>query len=448
MQLSGWGNYPAVEANVLAPSSTAELHSLVTQLGSARQFISRGGGRSYGDSALSAQVLSSRYLDHFLNFDEKEATICCGSGVTLGQLLDIVIPRGLFPAVLPGTKHVSVGGAIAADIHGKNHHVEGSFCDHLASMTMLLADGSIVKCSPSVNSRLFHATCGGMGLTGIILDATLKLIKVSSVSIKNRSFSASNLNHCLELLDEHNDSRYVVAWVDCLKKGDELGRGIVYVGEHGDDENLQLARRRGPIVPFHTPAFFLNRFTMSQFNNLYASWNKGKGESRIQSYEQFFFPLDSIEHWNRLYGRKGFLQYQFVVPADAKIVLSEIVRRVADSGQGSFLSVLKKFSKANKNLLSFPSEGYTLTLDFRWRESLFPLLDELDKLVLECGGRHHLAKDARLSESSFKIGYPRWQEFLQVKAEVDPDNRFASLQSQRLGLTPAITSLSQAESGS
>lgn len=448
MQLSGWGNYPAVEADVLAPASTAELRSMLAEHDSSRQWISRGGGRSYGDSSLGAQVLSSRYLDHFLSFDENAATISCGSGVTLGQLLDVVVPKGLFPAVLPGTKHVSIGGAIAADIHGKNHHVEGSFCDHLASMTLLLADGSVVKCSPTENTKLFHATCGGMGLTGIILDATLQLNKVASVSISNRSYSANNLNHCLELLDEHNDARYVVAWLDCLKQGNELGRGIVYAGDHGDDENLQLARRRGPTVPFHTPAFFLNRFTMSQFNNLYASWNRGKGESTLQSYEQFFFPLDSIGHWNRLYGRKGFLQYQFVIPADAKKTLAEIIERVADSGQGSFLSVLKKFGKANKNLLSFPSEGYTLTLDFRWRDSLFPLLDALDKLVLECGGRHYLAKDARLSESSFKTGYPRWEEFMQVKAEVDPHNRFASLQSQRLGLTPATNSVNQAESGS
>ncbi|MDA0689754.1 MAG: FAD-binding oxidoreductase [Proteobacteria bacterium] len=439
MQLSGWGNYPAVQADVLAPASAAELQSLLAH-NAYGNWICRGGGRSYGDSALNGRVVSSRYLDHFLDIDEDAATVRCGSGVSLGQVLEVVIPRGLFPPVLPGTKHVSIGGAIAADIHGKNHHVEGSFCDHLESFSLLLADGSILRCSAAENAGLFHATCGGMGLTGIILDATLHLNKVSSVSINNRSFSAKNLQHCLELLDEHNAATYVVAWLDCLKQGEDLGRGIVYVGDHGDDDNLQLVKRRGLSVPFHTPGFFLNRFTMSQFNNLYASWNKGRGDTTLQNYEQFFFPLDSIGNWNRLYGRKGFLQYQVLVPTEAKDILSRIIRRVAESGQGSFLSVLKKFGKANNNPLSFPSAGYTLTLDFRWRESLFPLLDELDALVLGCGGRHYLAKDARLSESGFKTGYPRWQEFMQVKAEVDPHNRFASLQSQRLGLTPVSTS--------
>lgn len=440
MQLSGWGNYPAVQADVLAPASAAELQSLLAQSDASRNWICRGGGRSYGDSALNSRVLSSRYLDHFLDLDEDTGTVRCGSGVSLGQLLEVVIPRGLFPPVLPGTKHVSIGGAIAADIHGKNHHGEGSFCDHLESFSLLLADGSIVACSAAENAALFHATCGGMGLTGIILDATLRLNKVSSVSINSRSFSASNLHHCLELLDEHNEARYVVAWLDCLKQGAELGRGIVYVGDHGDDGNLRLVKRRGLSVPFHTPGFFLNRFTMSQFNNVYARWNRGQGEVSVQDYEQFFFPLDSISNWNRLYGRQGFLQYQVLVPTDAKETLTRIIRRVAESGQGSFLSVLKRFGKANRNLLSFPGEGYTLSLDFRWRQSLFSLLDELDALVLDCGGRHYLAKDARLSESSFKTGYPRWQEFMQVKAEVDPHNRFASLQSQRLGLTPAPTS--------
>lgn len=446
MQLSGWGNYPAVQADVLAPASAAELQSLLAQSDASSPLICRGGGRSYGDSALNARVLSSRYLDHFLDIDEAAATVRCGSGVSLGQLLELVIPRGLFPPVLPGTKHVSIGGAIAADIHGKNHHLEGSFCDHLESLTLLLADGSIRRCSPTENAALFHASCGGMGLTGIILDATLRLNKVASVSINNRSFSARNLQHCLELLDAHNEARYVVAWLDCLQQGESLGRGIVYVGDHGDDGNLQEVKRRGLSVPFHTPGFLLNRFTMRQFNALYAHWNKGQGETTVQTYEQFFFPLDSIGHWNRLYGRRGFLQYQIVVPEDARETLTHIISRVADSGQGSFLSVLKRFGKANNNLLSFPSAGYTLTLDFRWRPSLFPLLDELDALVLDCGGRHYLAKDARLSESSFKTGYPRWQEFMQVKADVDPGNRFASLQSQRLGLTPATAANRNRES--
>lgn len=437
MQLSGWGNFPSLQADLLAPTGSRELQTLLQKQDSAGKLICRGGGRSYGDSALNDRVLSSRYLDHFLKLDQESGAIRCGSGVSLQQLLDVVITHGLFPTVLPGTKQVSVGGAIAADIHGKNHHVDGSFCDHVSSLTLMTADGSLVECSPTENAELFHATCGGMGLTGVIVDATIQLSKVASVSINTKRYVASNLDQCLELLDQHNDAKYVVAWLDCLAQGEELGRSIVYVGEHSDDGNFELVKRPRVTVPFTTPGFLLNKFSMGLFNKTYFGLQKNKPESFTQNYEQYFFPLDSIGHWNRLYGGKGFLQYQFVVPTDAKETLKEILHRVSQSGQGSFLSVLKRFGPANKNLLSFPDEGYTLTLDFRWRESLFSLLDELDELVLACGGRHYLAKDARLGEASFKAGYPRWQEFVKIKEKVDPEGRFASLQSNRLGLTMA-----------
>lgn len=443
MQLSGWGNFPSVQADLLAPTGTTELQSFLQSRDLAGKIICRGGGRSYGDSALNDRVLSSRYLDHFLELDSEKGTVRCGSGVSLQQLLEVVIPHGLFPTVLPGTKQVSVGGAIAADIHGKNHHVDGSFCDHVTALTLMQADGRVVECSPTENPELFHATCGGMGLTGIIVDATILLSRVSSVSITTRKYTASNLDHCLELLDQHNEAKYVVAWLDCLAQDEDLGRSIVHVGEHNDDGNLDLVRRFKASMPFNTPGFLLNKFSMTMFNKAYFNLEKRKAETFTQSYEQFFFPLDSIGNWNRLYGSKGFLQYQFVVPTNAKEALKEILVRVSESGQGSFLSVLKRFGPANKNLLSFPDEGYTLTLDFRWRESLFGLLDELDDLVLASGGRHYLAKDARLSETAFKAGYPRWEEFVKIKEQVDPGGRFASLQSNRLGLTRPISAAVQ-----
>ncbi len=443
MQLSGWGNFPSVQADLLAPTSTTELQSLLQNRASTGRIICRGGGRSYGDSALNDRVLSSRYLDHFLDLDTGSGTVRCGSGVSLQQLIEVAIPHGLFPTVLPGTKQVSVGGAIAADIHGKNHHVDGSFCDHVTTLTLMQADGRLVECSPTENVELFHATCGGMGLTGIIVDATIQLSKVSSVSITTRKYTASNIDHCLELLDEYNQAKYVVAWLDCLARGEDLGRSIVYVGKHSEDGNLDLVRRSRVSVPFTTPGFLLNKFSMSLFNKAYFSLQRSKAETFKQNYEQFFFPLDSIRNWNRLYGGKGFLQYQFVIPTTAREALKEILARVSESGQGSFLSVLKRFGPANRNLLSFPDEGYTLTLDFRWRESLFDLLDELDELVLANGGRHYLAKDARLGEVGFKAGYPRWEEFVKIKEQVDPDGRFASLQSNRLGLTRPVSAVGQ-----
>ena len=438
MHLTGWGRYPAVAAEVTAPGNADSLTQILAAQGSEARLIARGAGRSYGDSALAQRVLSSRYLDNFISLDAEDGSIRCDAGVTLAEVLKLCVPHGLFPAVVPGTKFVSIGGAIAADIHGKNHHVDGSFCDHVIDVTLALASGEVVTCSPDSNSELFHATCGGMGLTGVILAARLKLEKVPSASINTVSAAASNLDESLALLSEYSDKKYVVAWVDCLARGDALGRGIVHIGNHSDSGELKHRESRKLSVPFTTPGFLLNRFTMSTFNQLYYSRYSSGTNTKQQYYDKFFFPLDSINHWNRLYGRKGFLQYQFLLPDEAATSgLKQILEAVSSAGKGSFLAVLKRFGAANKNLLSFPARGVTLTLDFKYEPELLPLLDELDAMVLDHGGRIYLAKDARMSEETFKRCYPNWEEFKKKKDEVDPNCLFASLQSDRLGLTRA-----------
>lgn len=441
MAFTGWGRYPQVAADIYEPVDATAISKFVTTKKNA-PLITRGAGRSYGDSSLCERLLSSRFLDSFISVDEAKANLRCGAGITLEEVLRLAIPKGWFLPVLPGTRYVTVGGAIAADIHGKNHHIDGAFSAHVKQISLLLASGEVVICSEQDNSDLFRATCGGMGLTGVIIDATLSFKRVSSVFINRQSLIADDLESCFSSLEEHEDSKYSVAWLDCLAKGNALGRSVIYLAEHIEDESkgerkeLKFKSRGGLSVPFNTPSFLLNKYSMGAFNKTFFSLKSRASKSAKVHYDSYFFPLDNIGHWNRLYGSKGFLQYQFVVPTKTAFDgITEVLNKVSASGKGSFLSVLKKFGAANKNYLSFPMEGFTLTLDFKYEEKLFALLDELDAIVIKHGGRIYLAKDARMSQDVFRAGYPQLDKFLQVKQQFDPDCVFASKQSERLGLT-------------
>ena len=439
MEAMGWGRYPKATADLIEPADAQSLQKIVASQKKSASCISRGAGRSYGDSALAGQLIGSRFLDSFLALDEQQQTLRCGAGVKLGDILKVCLPRGLFLPVLPGTKAVSVGGAIAADVHGKNHHRDGSFCQHVIQISLMLASGEVVSCSATQNQELFRASCGGMGLTGAIVEATLRLAAVPSRYIDQRSLVANNLQECLAHIEDNADSKYSVAWLDCLATGDDMGRSVLYLGEHSKGKNLKSDRKyqdRSSIsVPFSTPSFLLNKSSMSLFNSTYFSLQKHKSRTSRLDYDNYFFPLDRLSNWNRLYGSKGFLQYQFVLPGEGALEgITTVLEKISKQGKGSFLTVLKKFGEANENLLSFPRSGYTLTLDFKNETSLFPLLDELDRIVLDHDGRLYLAKDARMSEAVFKASYPNWEAFITIKAKVDPHNRFASLQSNRLGL--------------
>ena len=443
MEISGWGRFPVVTANVYEPVDHASLRNLLATQAPDSKLVPRGAGRSYGDSALAQSVINCRFLDNFIELNEERLTIRCGAGVTLDAILHVCIPRGWFLAVVPGTSQVSVGGAIAADVHGKSHHVDGTFCDHILGITLMLANGDLISCSSSNNPDLFYATCGGMGLTGIIIDATIQLRAVSGVTIQRNTLIAQNLKECFEVFADNSAHQYSVAWVDCLASGEGLGRSVVFTGDHAgnhvaDQSGQPLAYRTHSrlTVPFGTPAILLNRHTMSLFNNSYLWLKKRSTKVSRTTCESFFFPLDNIGAWNLLYGRRGFLQYQFLVPEDgAYAAISAVLQKVAHSGKASFLSVLKKMGPANNNYLSFPMSGYTLALDFKFDRNLLPLLELLDAIVLDFGGRLYLAKDARMSARVFKAGYPQWQKFAEIKLKFDPNCVFASLQSDRIGLT-------------
>ncbi len=435
MLIHGWGRYPRVEARLHEPADIDSLRALLAG-DSPAACIARGSGLSYGDSALAAEVIHSRGLRGQCELDPAGGVLRCAAGLKLREILPEIVPRGWFPPVLPGTAMVSVGGAIAADVHGKNHHRDGSFCDHVRELTLMLADGEIVRCGPSRRPELFRATCGGMGLTGIILAAELRLLPISGSRMANTSLPAADLAECFELIEAHEQAHYSVAWLDCLARGKRMGRGIVYLAEHETDGDLRYRGRRGFGVPFAMPAALLDRRSLSLFNSVWFRRQRASSGDSRRDHDSYFFPLDRIRDWNLLYGAAGFLQYQFVLPADAaRAGMAEILRRASDAGKGSFLSVLKKMGPANGNLLSFPAGGYTLALDFRRQASLFPLLEQFDAIVLDHGGRIYLAKDARMSETVFKTSYPAWEEFLALKQQVDPAMRFRSAQSDRLGLT-------------
>lgn len=435
MKLTSWGRYPVSESTVNRPRDNTALADSLQHSQDSSSCIARGMGRSYGDSALAECVHSTTALDHFIAFDEEHGLLRCAAGVTLESILRVMMPRGWFLPVVPGTWYVSVGGAIASDVHGKNHHLDGCFGQHVESLRLMLASGDIVHCSAQENTELFHATCAGMGLTGIIVDATLHLRRSNSSAVMQRTLRAGNLDEIFTLFENHHSSHYSVAWLDCLARGKTLGRSLLYLGEHANDNTCHTPGKGSISVPFATPAFLLNRHSMSLFNSLYYHKPvKEAVEQRIEA-KQYFFPLDSIQHWNRLYGKRGFMQYQCVIPdANAQAAVREILTRISNAGKGSFLSVLKKLGPANQNLLSFPLEGYTLALDFKFEHSTLALLDELDSIVLAHAGRLYLAKDARMSQEVFRRSYPRWEEMAKIRAQTGADRLFNSLQSRRLGL--------------
>ncbi|MEO6049867.1 MAG: FAD-binding oxidoreductase [Pyrinomonadaceae bacterium] len=429
--VTNWGNFPSVEANITESASIPEIQNFVIDQ---KSLIARGNGRCYGDSSLNANIFSTLKLNKFLSFDANENTIECESGVLLCDILDVIVPKGFFLPVTPGTKFITLGGAIAADVHGKNHHREGSFAEHVVEIKLMAADLEIHKCSPTEDADLFWQTCGGMGLTGIILSAKFKLKLIETSYIRQVSEKADDIEKVMRLFDESGDHSYSVAWLDCFAGKRHRGRSILRLGEHMrlDDlpdrikkDHLLPAAKKGMRLPFYFPAFSLNYATVKTFNFLYYHKQMTQRAVSIDHFDGYFYPLDGIRNWNRAYGKPGFVQYQFVLPkADSYDGLVETLAKIERSGQGSPLAVLKLFGKPNQNaVMSFPLEGYTLALDFKVNPEVFRLLDELDEIVLKHNGRIYLAKDARMSSEVFHNSY----------SNIVASGRFESAQSKRLG---------------
>ena len=431
-RVSGWGRYPTVEADVLLPRRAEDIARAVA----AGPLIPRGLGRSYGDSSLAGRMLDMTALDGFVAFDDQTGLLTVEAGVSLSEILSVLLPRGWFLPVTPGTRFVTVGGAIASDVHGKNHHRHGSFSDHVKSFQLLLGTGEILDVSPSAHPDLFRATCGGMGLTGIILRATVAMRPVQSSNVEETVLRAPALDAALSAFTDNAKATYSVAWIDLLASGSSLGRSLVMLGEHATDGVLQATSGgTGTAVPFTMPAGLLNKGTVAAFNKLYYARIRGDEAKHRVPFESFFYPLDKAAHWNRLYGKAGFIQYQLAIPLhEGPEILREIVGRIVASGLASPLAVLKVFGEANDNLLSFPIPGYTLALDFKANRRAFALADELDRLVIAAGGRLYLTKDSRMSADTFRAGYRGLDEFERIREDYGATGVFASAQSIRLGL--------------
>ncbi|WP_069470097.1 FAD-binding oxidoreductase [Candidatus Marithrix sp. Canyon 246] len=432
MALLSWGNYPNIDVIAYKFENRQALKNIINQH---NNIIASGNGRSYGDSALNKHQIDVKSYNYFLDFDQNTGILHCQAGVLLSEILETFIPKGWFVSVTPGTKLITVGGAIASDVHGKNHHVKGSFSDSIVEFTMMLENGEIIICSHSINPDIFQATCGGMGLTGIIIDAKIKFLPINSSMIDQLTIKTKNLQDTFEAFEQYKDYTYSVAWIDCMAKGDSLGRCLLMVGEHADDGNLDYVNTNKISIPFQFPSFVLNNLTVKSFNSLYyAKVRQAVSQQKI-GIDSFFYPLDAIGNWNRIYGKNGFTQYQFVLPLEKSYEgLEQILSKIAASGKGSFLAVLKLFGKANANWLSFPIQGYTLALDFKIEPGLFELLNELDKIVLKYEGRFYLSKDVRVSKQTFEAGYKDIDKFRQLRKQYKMDQKFHSLQSKRVGI--------------
>ena len=446
--IAGWGNYPATNAQVSSPRQVSELQQATQH----SEITVRGLGRSYGDQSIDASALiaNTSRLYHFLDFNEESGVLTCEAGVSLADIITTFAPRGWFPIVNPGTKYVTVGGAIANDIHGKGHHRDGSFARCVLSFTIMVADGTVLTASREEYKDLFWACFGGLGLLGIILTATIQLERIETTYYVQKAIRVKGLDEMMEALlayDQHY--RYSVAWINPQARGQRLGEGVLTVGNQATYRDLDKALQQHPLklhraprltVPFFLPNFSLNTVSLTVLNQLI--YRMQSTDNPISHYDKFLFPLDFVHYWNRGYGKRGFIQYQFVVPTEAGGIIRKILEIIATGDCLPFLNVLKKMGPGldgpgpdGSATLSFPQQGFTFAIDFPVTRHLLPLTKKLDQLVLEAGGRIYLGKDALLDRETFRRMYPHYENWLTIKRRYDPLNRFTSSLAKRLELS-------------
>ena len=442
-QLSGWGRVPVETCHVYRPEKQADISRILLSE-QERFFIARGLGRSYNDAAINGAhgVIDFVRMNRMLSFDPRTGLLECEAGVSLADIVETFLPRGFFLAVTPGTKFVTVGGAIAHDVHGKNHHQDGTFSQSVEEITLITPTGERVVCSPAENSDLFWATVGGMGLTGVVLTARLKLIPVDSAFVLVDYYQTRDIHATLSaMLESDQRYRYSVAWIDCLARGARMGRSVLMNGNHAPRTALPLSDtdpyriRRKPLhsIPFNLPSMVLNPMTIGAFNNVFYARYRSR-QAVLVDYESFFYPLDCVLNWNRMYGKKGFTQYQATFPLEAHRGLITLLEQISQSSNASFLAVLKRMGPQGPGMLSYPNEGFTLALDIPMYPELIPFLRRLNNIVLDHGGRVYCAKDSSALPDTFATMYPRLDEFRAVKMRVDPDNLLSSSLTRRLGI--------------
>lgn len=448
-RLSGWGRTAWTVADLIHTTDADVIRSTVQSAGD-RGVISRGLGRSYGAAAQNAGgtvlelTAENDPMGIDADFDPLTGLLTVASSVSIDAILRMCVPQGWFIPVTPGTRFVTVGGAIASDVHGKNHHVDGSFGQHVRSITVMLSNGDVIELSPQLNPAWFWATVGGMGLTGVILRATVAMLKIESSKVEVETMRLGSFDAVCEAMGSDgtdDDYRYSVCWVDLLATGSSMGRGVLTRGNHASAKSVEnkdpLAYdpRLNVSAPAWVPNGLLNKWSIKAFNEAWYRKAPAKNHVGLESIPAFFHPLDGVNRWNRLYGKQGFIQYQFIVPLDRTDVLRRVIEKFSSAGVASFLAVLKRMGPQNDAPMSFPTEGWTLTLDMAAGiVGLAELLADVDSLVLDAGGRHYLAKDSHVSANAVRRGYPRLDEWMGVQEEMDPLGIWRSDLSRRLNL--------------
>jgi len=446
--LHGWGNTPVAECVSWRPEKQREVRELIR---GHTPFIARGMGRSYGDASLQPQgVIRTERLDHFLDFDAEQGIIRAQAGVTLAAIMDFAVPRGFLLPVIPGTRYATLGGAFACNIHGKNHFRSGDFAEHVIAVRVLLADDNTIECSPTEHTDLFWATAGGMGMTGIIEEMTLKLRPISSTSLATTTYRVDSIHDMVAAFESNRDnSDYMVGWIDHMAKGDNIGRGVfeaashISVGEGGKATSGYKPQTTRFSIPFFLPSFVLNRYSMALYNRFRFKRYHIARTTNIVDFNGFFHPLDSVGNWYKLYGKRGFFQYQCLIPDTSNVAenIQHFLKSLHENKLFSYLAVIK-YHRDSKGMLTFPLKGYSIAFDFPNTKRVRTLMPQLSRWIAERGGRVYLAKDALLTPDQFNHMYSthasQWRGIIH---DVDPDSRFTSLMSNRLGWKASRNSL-------
>tara|TARA_B110000914_G_scaffold225528_1_gene246522 strand:- start:844 stop:2157 length:1314 start_codon:yes stop_codon:yes gene_type:complete len=431
--LSGWGNNINVNSKIYLPKNNDDITNLYKK-GIALNSITRGLGRSYGDSSLDNSIISLKNYEKYIKFDNELGTLECSSNYSLNEILKLIVKKGWFFNVTPGSKFITIGGAIASDVHGKNHHLDGSFCDYIFSFKIITSQGILYNCSKEENLELFQASCGGMGLTGIIVSAKIKLLKIKSKIINTEIIKTKNLEQTIKSFKKFNANKYIVAWIDALAKNEHMGRSVIFIGNHSDEGDLNFFEKIKFSIPKIFPGFLLNKYIIKAFNKFYYFIHKNNKKIK-QSLNNFFYPLDSIGSWNNLYGKEGFIQIQILITEkNFEEVICKTLEFFQKKKQFSFLTTLKELGIGNENYLSFPSKGYTLTLDLKMNSNLKTIYEEFELLLAQYKTKVYLTKDSFMSKKYFEDTYKKLNKFKEIKNKYDPLNVIKSFQSRRLGL--------------
>ena len=433
MYISGWGNNLQIKSNTLYPKNINEIIGIIKDY-KLKGILVRGMGRSYGDVALNENIISLKYFKRILELDEKDGFLKCSSNVTISEINDLIISKGWFLNITPGSKFVTIGGAIANDVHGKNHHRDGSFSDYIEEFEIIKENGEVVSCSNEINSEMFHATCGGLGLTGIITNVKIKLLKINSKNIDVKIVKTNNFEQTIQKLNDLKDYKYLVAWTDTLSKKNN-GRSIIFCGEHSNDGDLNYKKQKSFKIPGLFGFFLLNSIFVKMFNLFYYLFHKNNQKLK-KDINNFFYPLDTVNSWNKLYGKDGFTQVQILIKQNKnnKDLLEEIINYFSEKGFYSYLTTLKEYGEGNRNLLSFGEKGLSITLDIALGANFSDVYKNFEKRFSNENIKIYLAKDSFMSKTFFKNTYSNLNNFIEFQKKVNPNSTFKSKLSKRLGL--------------